>query len=205
MNGDKTNGTEVSIEKLAAFSSDGHSAAKHRLRGSCAHTHDKLWPNNFELCLQPGPAGYHLAYERFLVHTSLATLYPLEVLDCIGYVNLLTGDPCFGQGLVKQASRRSDERMALPIFLISRLLSYKDDTGILRSLAENGLSCIFIYLASFARTSRVAQSFKRALRRQEICRGVCQLRCHTSNLSLSRRRRQMALGSAPRGKIALQP
>jgi len=91
MNGDETNGTEVSIEKLAAFSSDGHSAAKHRLRGSCAHTHDKLWPNNFELCLQPGPAGYHLAYERFLVHTSLATLYPLEVLDCIGYVNLLTG------------------------------------------------------------------------------------------------------------------
>src|SRR5438552_18129196 len=120
MNGDKTNGTEVSIEKLAAFFSDGHSAAKHRLRGSCAHTHDKLWPNNFELRLQPGPAGYHLAYERFLVHTPLATLYPLEVLDCIGYVNLLTEDPCFGQGLVKQESCRSVELTARTTILYYR-------------------------------------------------------------------------------------
>ena len=83
MNGDKTNGTEVSIEKLAAFSSDGHSAAKHRLRGSCAHTHDKLWPNNFELCLQPGPAGYHLAYERFLCIRRLPRCIHLKCLTAL--------------------------------------------------------------------------------------------------------------------------
>jgi len=80
--------------------------------------------------------------------------------------------------------------MALPIFLISRLLSDKDDTGVRRSLAKNSLSGVVIKITAFAGTSSLAQGFKCAMRGQKISRGLWQFNCHDFRLSFFGRRKQ---------------
>ena len=115
--------------------------------------------------------------------TPFAAPYKFEMLHRIGHINLTARNLSIRQCLVEQASRRPGKGTALPIFLVSGLLSDKDDAGCSRPLAENGLSGVFVKVTAFTGTSSLAQGFKRAMRGQKISRGLWQFNCHDFRLS----------------------
>ena len=79
------------------------------------------------------------------------------MFDRIGHINLVTLDPGVFKRPVEQTSGRADERMALTIFLISRLLTDKYHARACRAFAKNGLSGVFVEIAALAIFSRMAQ------------------------------------------------
>jgi hypothetical protein len=106
------------------------------------------------------------------MEASFAAPYPFEMFDRIGHVNLLARNSRLSQRLVKQTPRRADEGMALLIFLVAWLLSDKQHVRPFRSFAEDRLSGVLVEITAFAGTRGVPQSFKRALRGQEISPGL---------------------------------
>jgi len=100
--------------------------------------------------------------------TPFAAPYKFEMLHRVGHINLTARNLSIRQCLVEQASRRPGKGTALPIFLVSGLLSDKDDAGCSRPLAENGLSGVFVKVTAFTGTSSLAQalSVRRGARNQ---------------------------------------
>ena len=90
--------------------------------------------------------------------TPFAAPYKFEMLHRVGHINLTARNLSIRQCLVEQASRRPGKGTALPIFLVSGLLSDKDDAGCSRPLAENGLSGVFVKVTAFTGTSSLAQA-----------------------------------------------
>ena len=50
-----------------------------------------------------------------------------EMLHSIGDVRVRRVDACLGKGLVQQSAGRSDERLTLPVLLVSWLLTNEDN------------------------------------------------------------------------------
>jgi hypothetical protein len=82
------------------------------------------------------------------------------VLDDIGDVNASAINACVNQDAVEQPPRRSHERLALSILLVSGLLTYQHHIGVHRPLAEDRLGRSLIEIASRARGRVTTQAFK---------------------------------------------
>jgi hypothetical protein len=77
--------------------------------------------------------------------TPLTTLrrHPFEMLDHICNINFRAIDSHFDQNLIEQPSRGADERVTLPVFLISGLLANKHNQRLRRPFPENRLRRVF--------------------------------------------------------------
>jgi hypothetical protein len=96
-------------------------------------------PDHPELGLQPEPAGPDLAPVRALVDPALAPLGPLEVLDRVGHVHVGTVDAGLVQRPVQDPARGPDERVALLVLLVARLLTDQRDGNARAAFAEHRL------------------------------------------------------------------
>jgi hypothetical protein len=109
--------------------------------------------------------------------TSAAGL-PLEVLDRIRDINIVTIDPGSFKGFIENLAGGTNEWSALQIFLIARLLSDKHYFGTRLSLAEDRLSSTLPQIATFAlmdssaeRRKCIALGKKIGCRSDEFSRG----------------------------------
>src|SRR5690349_16736503 len=125
-------------------------AAQHRLRRGGAHADDQPGMGSRQLRLQPRAAGFDLVRARLLMDPQFALADPLEVFDRVGDVNRAALDSGLLQRLVENLARRADERMALKVFLVARLLADQHDLRILRAFSEDGLSGVAPQVASLA-------------------------------------------------------
>ena len=95
------------------------------------------WMHESQLLLQPPSVVLDLACRRLLVDAALSALLELEVLDGIGDVDPMSIDPGIRHRPIEQLARRSHERPALPILLVTRLLADERDRGADGPLAQN--------------------------------------------------------------------
>src|SRR6059058_3746512 len=120
---------KVRFDELSALPRDPEVAPEERLSRSRAEADQNARLDHVELGLQPGPAGRDLRPVRLLVDASLAARLPLEVLDDVGDVDLAPVDASVLERLVEELSGRPDERLALQVLLVARLLADEDDVG----------------------------------------------------------------------------
>ena len=83
--------------------------------------------NDPYLGLEPGPASGYFPRRGFLVNTTFAPRLPFEVFDGVGDVAGIPVNSRLCECTIQKPSRRSDKRMALLVFLISRLLANQED------------------------------------------------------------------------------
>src|SRR5690348_2483553 len=114
---------EVRLEPLAALLRDAELLAEERLRRRRAEADEHRRLHDRELRLEPGAAGHLLGPARLRVDAPLPARLPLEVLDRVRDVDLPAVDPREIERLVEQAPRRPDERAALLVLLVARLLA----------------------------------------------------------------------------------
>ena len=80
----------------------------------------------------------------------LSARLPLEVLDRIGEVDGIARDAGISERLVEECACRADERLALTIFLITRLLADEQHLRPLRTSTEDHLRRVFVEIATAA-------------------------------------------------------
>ncbi len=83
------------------------------------------------------------------MQSALAARLELEMLDCVGHVDALAVNAGLGEGAVEHLSGRTDERLALQVFLIARLLADKHHRCVRGPFAKDGLGCVLIERATF--------------------------------------------------------
>jgi len=94
--------------------------------------------------------GPDLPYRGLGVDAALATRLPLEVLDGVGDVDLLPGDARLGQRFVEHLSRRSHERLARQVLLVSRLLADEERRRLSGADAQDRLRGVLVEVAGAA-------------------------------------------------------
>ncbi|BBY28001.1 hypothetical protein GCM10023114_56830 [Mycolicibacterium sediminis] len=111
-----------------------------------AHQDHDLRRDGLEFGEQPRPAGHHLEPARRLVQPSAAALRAgeLEVLDGVGDVQRLPGDARSVECLVQHPSRRSDERGAGPVLVITGLFAHQHHPRGGGTVAEHDLVGVLI-------------------------------------------------------------
>src|SRR6185437_13004796 len=132
-------GAERGLLCLALVLSDPVPRAEHGLPCYRAQQHHQPRPDRAELGLQPEPAGPDLGAVRALVDPTLTPLGPLEVLDRVGHVHVGTVDAGLVQSPVQDPARGPDERMALFVLLVTRLLTDQRDGNARPAFAEHRL------------------------------------------------------------------
>ena len=125
---------------LAAMLGEAKLRPEQILGSGRSQADDYLRLHGLDLRFEPRAAGYYFERIRFFVKPDLASWFPLEMLDCIGDVHLAAIDSGGFQALIQQQPRWPDKRPALLIFTIAGLLSYQEQGGVHRALAENDLS-----------------------------------------------------------------
>ena len=100
--------------------------------------------------LEPRAAGGELAHARRLMDPPLAALHELEMLHGVRDVDPLAVQADLGQRAVEDLTGRADERRALEVFLVSRLLAHEHDPRVGRAAAEDRLRGVAIELAAGA-------------------------------------------------------
>src|SRR5437764_4184204 len=109
---------ELGVDPGAALLRDAELLAEQRLRRGRAEADEHARPHDGELGLEPRPAGRLLGPARLRVDPPLASGLPLEVLDHVRDIRLVSRDPGSLERLVEQPARRADERAALPVLLV---------------------------------------------------------------------------------------
>src|SRR5205085_10238468 len=124
-----------------------------RLRRGRAETHDELRSHRRDLRLEPRKTGLDLVVAGLLVEPALAAArrLPFEVLHDVGHVDLGPIDAGLAEGAVEEPSRRTDERRALAILLVARLLTDEHDRRARGPFAEDGLRGARVEVAARAR------------------------------------------------------
>jgi hypothetical protein len=159
MSGDDDRGGEAGFAKeLATILGQFEFAAEQRLRRRRAEANDDAGLHEGDFALQPGKAGVHFARAGPGMEAALAARggFPLEVFDSIGEENFFTIEFDFGQGAIEHFPGRTDEWMALQVFLIAGLLANEQNAGRDRTLAENALGSVFVEIAAAALLERSA-------------------------------------------------
>lgn len=173
---------EFGWNKRAALAQDAEILPEKRLGGSHSHTDEDLWPDHFDLGIEPGSAGLDLGVPGLLVDPALAALMgsPTEMLYGIGDVDPRPIDSGRGERFVEDSSCGTNEWPALEIFFVAWLFSHKHYRGVLCTLSKHGLCRTQIQIASFA-GSRGALEIRQASRfRQESrCTRKHFVLCHT--------------------------
>ena len=120
------------------------------LRCRSTETDDQLRLNYRDLGLQPGTACSDLNSVWFAVDASLASFDELEVFNGVGHVDPAAIDAGLLERLIQQAAGRTNERFALHVFLIARLLANHHYGRMRRALAEHSLGGVTEQVAALA-------------------------------------------------------
>src|SRR5688572_15779162 len=122
---------------------------------------------------EPRATRLHLRRARLLVNTPLAARLPLEMLHRVGDIHVVARDAGVSERFVKQRTGRPDERLALPILLIARLLAHEHHAGTLRPGAEHDLRRRLVEIASATFMCRCTKNLQTCRRRNEgRCRSL---------------------------------
>ena len=96
------------------------------------------------------------------MQAAFAALLELEMLDRIGDEHLAAVDAGIDDRAVEHAACRTDERMALSVLLVARLLADQHDLGVPRPFSRHNLRRVAIERAAGAVSLRIAQGGKAA-------------------------------------------
>ena len=146
------------LDELAALLEETEAGAEHGPGGGRAEAHEHFGPHDLQLPKQPGPARLDLAAGRRLVDAALPRSLELEVLDGVGHEDVPARDLRLRERPVEDRSGRPDERMALQIFLVARLLADEDEPRAARAFAEDRLGGLAIEVAAAALLNRARKS-----------------------------------------------
>src|SRR4051794_26124413 len=135
-------------------------ASDHREHGGVTHCDDDVGPYARKLRFQPRLTRGDLRFACRFVNASFAALFVAEVLHCAGDVYMLTLKACIGEGTVEQLASGSDERSAFTIFVIARLLPYKNDPSVKGTFTEHRLSRVFPQVTASTSMDGFAQNGK---------------------------------------------
>ena len=116
-------GDPLGVEDLTAVLRDLEGSAKDRLSGRGAQTDEHLRPHDRQLRIEPWPARRDVRHRRFAMDTSLPARFPTKVLNRVGDVHLVAIEPGVGEAPVEQFPGWTDERMALQVLTVTRLLT----------------------------------------------------------------------------------
>src|SRR5690242_11641331 len=130
---------KVRLDQLAALLRDPEVAPEQGLCGGRTEADQHARPDHLELRLEPRATGCDLRPVRLLVDAALAAGLPLEVLDDVRDVDLAAVDARVLEGLVEKLPGRADERLALEVLLVARLLADEENLGLRGALAEDRL------------------------------------------------------------------
>ena len=139
MHGGGYHRTEIRLLNLSTLSSDAIIAADQSLSGAGTQTDYYPGTNHSDFSIEPWTAGSYLLSIRLFVNPPFAALGRIEMLDHISDIDLVARYAGSHKGFIEQFSGRPDERMAIEVFLIARLLSYEHDFGLHVPFAEYGL------------------------------------------------------------------
>src|SRR5581483_9410508 len=114
-------------KEFTALDGDPEVAAHQRLRRRRAQADNQFGLDGIEFRFEPRTAGRDFNSAWFRVNAPLAAFNKLEVLYCVGNVNLLSIETCFMHGLTQQPPRWAHEWMAFLVFLIARLFADHDN------------------------------------------------------------------------------
>ena len=144
-------------QHLATLLADAKGGPHDRLRRGGAEENEHARADHLDLGLQPGPAGADLARVRLLVQAPPAATRPPEVLDRVGDVDPRAVDARLVQGLLEQAPGRADERLALEVLLVARLLADQHQLRALAALPEDSLGGVLPQFAAPAGGGRLLE------------------------------------------------
>ncbi len=147
--------------RLAAMPSDLPNKRPH---GDRPEGHDDRAVDRVQLGVEPGVAGVDLGGGRPLVDPPLAAPLVLEVLDGVGHVHIGAVDVGGVETLPEHATGRSDERLALDVLAVARLLADEDQPRRRRTAPEHRLRGVAVQRASGA-------PLRRSLERLSSCAG----------------------------------
>src|SRR5262245_38232691 len=114
-------------------------AAEDRTQRRRAECDDYRGPNGGDLRFEPVDAGRDLALRRRLVDAPRAARLPAEVLHRVRQEHVAGCDVCRLDRSSQEAACRSDERLALPVFLIAGLLADQQEPRVTRAAARDAL------------------------------------------------------------------
>ena len=114
-------------------------SAQDSLRCRSAEQYNNLRFDNADLCFQPGTARADLNNIGLLVQAAFPTRFPLEMLDDVGYVNIITINSGSQQGFIKESPCRSHKRSSLKVFFVARLFAHHHHACCLTAFSKYGL------------------------------------------------------------------
>ncbi len=131
-----------------ALLQQSNASADDRQHGGITHRDDDIRPNAGKLCFEPRLARCNLSLARRLVDAHLPTLFKPKMLYGTRDVNIFAFQPGIGQRAIEQLPGRPDERLPFPVLVVSRLLAYKHNPGIVRTKPKHRLRCMLPKIAS---------------------------------------------------------
>jgi hypothetical protein len=172
---------EIGLDRTPTVTADSDMRTEQRLTGCRPEANECFGADHFELSLEPRQARAHLPAVGLLVDPPLTAGLVAEVLDGVGDVHLLAGDPGALEALVEHSAGRSDERMTLDVLSIPGLLSDQHEPGATGTLAHHTLrrtlpqiaGPAFLYCASHIR-----EAGPLGHRRQGTIRGCIEQSAH---------------------------
>jgi hypothetical protein len=120
-------------------------------------TNDYHGSDESNLRVEPGPAGGNFTGAGLFVDAAFPTWFPLEMFHYIGDMNFFAINTCFEERSLQQTPGRSDKRLSVQIFVVSRLFAYEHDASFGSALAKNSLCGVFPKRTIFAIASFIRQ------------------------------------------------
>jgi hypothetical protein len=164
-------------QHFAALARDAERWPEDRLCGGCAETNQQLRFHQTQLRFEPRPASSDFARVWFLVDATLTLRFPFKVLYRIRHVNMATIDSRFFECAIHDLSRRSDERFAGEILVISRLFSNQHHWRGFRSFAKDSLRGALVKMACRAIPRSFTDCAQTRCRRRRCRPGIFFLNC----------------------------
>ena len=97
---------------------------------------------------------------------------PPEVLDHVGHIDVGTIDPRILQGAVEDPAGGTDERVALHVLAVARLLADEHHAGSLRALTEDGPRRVEVQVAALTALDGLRERCQGAFLGEESICGV---------------------------------
>ena len=162
------------FDRKAALLHNAECSPEQCLRRGGAEADDHTRLDDRDLVLQPWETGADLGGIGRLVNPPRgARIFgPLEVLDGVRDVHVVTRDSCLVEGTIEQLARRADERPARAVFHVARLLADDHHACGARSLPEDRLRADLEQIAALTAFRRDAKLGERRARWNEISGGA---------------------------------
>jgi hypothetical protein len=120
------------------------------MRRRRAQRDDQAGSNDRDLAVEPPAALPHFILIGPFMQPTLAARFVFEMFDRVGDVDLVAVETGFIQGAIEHTPGRPDKRMALPIFLITRLFADKHEVGTGIAVPKYRLRRVLIERAALA-------------------------------------------------------